>query len=285
LKCGLVLGLAVFVGCGPEKELPKEITISTGRERISSPVPPTSEPDALKITEKAIRAATDGHPERLERGKVSKVQSEGDIEWVVGDRRIVTNATRRIEAAWPDRVRVSYDLGVGTIRQITLGLRRPIGWERAVADNGASEVNGFDRAREQLLATDVLGQHWMPLLVPLADPAAVVFGAKTVTDDKKQPVDQILLALPGFPTYTLWFDPKTYYLVRVWYVRPDGAGVDETNVLHLSDHKSSGGLMLPGRMRYLKNGIPVEDWKVAEWEFVDSLPDSTFDRPPENEKK
>jgi hypothetical protein len=277
LTVGLAAGVMLLAGCGQEKELPKEITRSTVREEpVQAPIPASSDPAAKAVVERAIKAATDGHPERLEKFKAHKSVVKGQM---VLDSGAVTATTRRVEAVWPDRMRASFEFPVGDRKQVLIGMRRPVIWSSSFGGDGrGTDITPADRQRyEEIVATDAIGQCWMPMLVPLIDPKTVVFDAKK-EPALGQPGETVKVAVPGCPTFTLWFDEKTSHLGLVTYRHVEwNTPIDKR--LTLAAHKPQGGIVLPTRIDLSRNGRDVEQWEVVSWESVDKIDDAAFDPP------
>ena len=115
---------ASILGCGgPEKELPKDIGTANERgkeEEVVVPVPATSQPDAAKLIAKCIAAATEGHPERLERAKVNRLTEQGRL---LRETSFVPTR-RKIAAVWPDRFYFADESNAGAALKISIGLRQ-----------------------------------------------------------------------------------------------------------------------------------------------------------------
>src|SRR5688572_21113873 len=84
---GLLIAAVVF-GCGPAKELPDETPESTdrGQDSAAAPeaVPTKSDPAAVEIVDRAIKAHTQNNPSLLAKGKVSRVMASGDVKLPAG---------------------------------------------------------------------------------------------------------------------------------------------------------------------------------------------------------
>lgn len=282
LPVGLLAAAAVLTsqpGCGGTgKELPKVVT--AGEEDKSGPkvvVPEKSEPAATAVVERALKVTTDGHPERVQKAKANRLKMKGIV---VGPGRPIPTE-RHVTAVWPDRY-AQYDEmndGNGPTR-VMIRLRRPTIWVARSSGGETSVQEPADpKAQEAALAGEAVGRHWMGLLVPLADPKAVVFSAEKKTVGG-EPADVVKAALPGSPVFTLWFSEKTGLLGRVDFAQLEpGANVPIQKFFALLNHRAFGGMTLPARVEYWHNGLRVEEWNVDSWEFPDSVPDAEFDAP------
>jgi hypothetical protein len=147
---------------------------------------------------------------------------------------------------------------------------------------------------EKILTSDILGQHWLPLIFPLTDEKAkpVVFDFKTVSvkrlvDNKWVDVQANILkvgfhGMEDMPVYQLTFDAKTDALIGVDYKHEEAAQVIRHRLV-LADHKITEGLLLPNKMEYARNGEEVERWVVENWEFPTTIDNKEF-TPPAPEK-
>jgi hypothetical protein len=240
-------------------------------------VPEKSEPTAVAVVEKALKAATDGHPERLGKAKANRLRMKGSV---VGPGRPIPTL-RRVEAVWPDRFsqtdEMSPDSGLGTI---LIRLRRPVLWVGNVKEGKTTPAEVPDlKDREAALAAELVGRHWMALLVPLSDPKTVVFAAKKEPLNGL-PADVIRAAVPGSPVFTLRFDEKTGLLGRIDFSQVEpGSAVSTIKFFTLGQHRAFDGLMLPGRVEYRQNALPLEEWEAESWEFPERIDDAGFDAP------
>ncbi|HYH63637.1 MAG TPA: hypothetical protein VD866_02960 [Urbifossiella sp.] len=270
---------AFATGCGGSgKELPKEVPQSTEKDAPTAVVVPAkSEPAAVAVVERAVKAATDNNPARIERGKVNRLKLKGFI--VAPGRSFSSN--RRVEAVWPDRLALTDEFSSDSGLPTTLvRLRRPLLWVGNVRDGKATTSEMPDvQEREAALSAEMIARHWMALLVPLADARTVVFAArKDVLNGT--PVDVLRAAAPGTPVFSLWFDEKSSRLLQVSFAHVEPGNRSETQkVFVLLDHRAADGLLLPGRVTYWQNGRQVEDWTVEGWEFPERIDDAAFDAP------
>ncbi|MBX9625383.1 MAG: hypothetical protein K2X82_16375 [Gemmataceae bacterium] len=279
---GWLAGLAL-AGCGPEKEAPDAVRISSVPDTpVAEPVPKQSDPAAKEFVDRCLKAATDGHPERLEKAKTYTSTARGTYKWTDGR---FLGASRSVKGGWPDRFRVDHEFPTGQPRQHLIGLRRPAAWVYTSGPGGLSEYpvpNPKEFA--DAVAVDAVGQHWLPVLVPLTDPATVVFDYKK-QDLGTQQVETVKAAVPGCPVFTLWFDPKTSLLGVVTYTHQEaGPGARFQKRLGMVGHKPFGGVMLPTKLEFSRNGESVEEWAVDSWDLGAAVEDAAFD-PPKDGKK
>lgn len=274
-------GVALLTtGCGgSEKVLPSVVPENTDKSGPGAgvAVPEKSEPAAVAVVERAVKAATDGNAARVERAKVNRLKMKGTVMGPAGP----VPAKRKLEAVWPDRIAQADEFGADSGLATTLiRLRRPVLWVGNVKDGKTSAVE-FDepQARAAAVATEMVGRHWMALLVPLADARTVVFDAKKLALNNV-PTDVIRASAPGTPVFTLWFDEKSGLLLQVSFAQVEPGNREATQkVFTLSEHRAADGLMLPGRIQYRQSALPLEEWAVEGWEFPERIDDAGFDAP------
>lgn len=278
------VGLALLVGCGPEKKLPDK------EPPVVDPGPPAipteSQPEAREVVEHAVQALTDGHPERLEKAKVNRLVLEGLVRFPVPmtDQTVMAKTIRRLAGVWPDRLRFEQETPSEKPRLVLSGYRPAGFWLLAASDEGRPEPIplGNPQQQEEILRVDGVGQYWFYLLVPLIDPKTVVFEARTTRlpdpAGKDIEVEGIKVAVPNHPVFTLWFDRKTHLLARIQYPHSE-RGSPIRKMITIASHKPSAGLILPAVVRFDRNEFTVEEWNALSWEFPERLDESVFDPP------
>jgi hypothetical protein len=154
-------------------------------------------------------------------------------------------------------------------------LRRP---DLVVVSNGVPvDLRNID-VFERYFATDVMGQNWMPLLLPATDPKAVVFDLQAVTLERRA-LNVLKVSLDDFPLYQLTFDAKTDALERVDYTASMD-GTPRRTTMVFADHKPGpDGLVLPHTVECRHNNNVVEKWTVEKWEFPPAIGDEQFSPP------
>lgn len=274
----VVVAVPLLCGCGGGREKKLPTTVTAGSDKGSGPavtVPDKSEPAAVAVVERGVKAFTDGHPERLDKAKVSKVAMKGVVLRPTGPLATV----RSIQAVWPDRFALTDEFNEGGPTKVLIRLRRPVLWIGRQRDGQMSPAELDAKVYEAPTAADATGRHWMTVLVPLADPRTVVFDAKKQTVNG-QVWDVIKAAVPGCPVYTLWFDEKTGVLGRIDFTHHEPNRQSATlKVFTLSLHRPAGGLMPPGKVVYQEGAQVLEEWTVDAWEFPERLDDGGFDAP------
>jgi hypothetical protein len=273
---GVAVLLSTLSGCGQEKSLPtpdpEPESRGGGEQRV---IPAASEEQARQVVERAIRAMTDGHPERVQKTKVNRSTAKGHYYKLLNGQYQFVETHRVFQAVYPDRARADYDFKPEGY-QLTIGMRRPAGvWAKVT--NGPAPA--FDPQQfAEVVAVDAIGTHWMLTLTPLAEPKTVAFGFATASADGR-PYDTIKVSIPGYPVvFGLWFEQASARLTRVDYSHLE-AGVAVTKVIALSEHRPFAGLTLPTKIEYTRNGQIAEQWAVESWEFPDTIDDAVFVEP------
>ena len=177
----LVVAAGVVVGCGPAKELPDEVPRTTEPTEKPLAVPAASEPAAKALADRALQASPAASRNRPRSGKRPAGRFAG---------RARSAPTRPIEtvqteaAVWPDRYAAVVDMQLFGARSILrTWLLRP----NLTVMNGEQEQSLPNAAQsERELTADVTAQLWLPLLVPLTDPKAVVFDSRSPPSDSNR---------------------------------------------------------------------------------------------------
>ena len=270
----LVVGLVALAGCGPEKTLPDKVNLTPELPPVVI-LPTQSDPAAVAVVNRALAKATEGHPERISKAKAFRLSLKG----VVIRYGVEVATLRKVEAVWPDRLVQRDEYNAQGATELVIGLRRPVVWVRKRV-NGQLQADESPADQEKYAsaqARDAIGRYWLPTLVPLADPDAIVFGAKTEMVNGES-CDVIKMAISGSPVYTLWFGERSGYLGQIDFTHVEPGG-SVAKSFALSQHKAVGGIVVPMQIGYLHNGVKVENWTVDSWEFVDSIPEATFAPP------
>jgi hypothetical protein len=269
----LALALAPAAGCGgSEKELPKDVELppASNKEDAVIAIPAVSEPEAIKWVDKCIAAATEKHPERLEKLKVMRATFTGEVHGLGS----VMPSRRKNAAVWPDRsVFENESSNSGTSSRLVVADRQ--GAITYLLDGNPYEPplqKMFER--DKVVQAEWVGIIWMPIFVPLADRSTIVFGAKEQTIGP-QTWNTVQAAVPGLPVYTLWLDPRTHLLGAVTFNHSEGTQKVFKRCV-IGDRKKAEGVLLPVRFEYQRNGQPAETWTSVTWEFPEKIDDSEF---------
>lgn len=270
-----VVVAALVIGCGPEKELPTDAPKVGGPVVVQQIVPQKSEPEAKAVVERAVKALTGGKPELFLKGKYCRCVMKGQM-FSIAQPDQQNDANRTVTTVWPDRFFSANEwFAMGNRVLDEVWLRRP---GLVIANNGVSVPIANVELAERSLMTDFVGQNWMPLLLPAADPKAVLFDLQTVTLDRRD-LRVLSLSLGEYPIYDLTFDATTNALVRAEYTISQ-VGAPRRTMVVFSDHKPGpDGFVLPHRIECRHNGNVVEKLTVEKWELPATIPDDEFSPP------
>jgi len=276
---GWVAGLVG--GCQPAKEVPD--MLPKGTEPSTGPTIPTaSEPSAKAYIEKAAKAMTNGRPELLAKGKVSRAVFKG--RQFRQNQPAPFEVTRTIAAVWPNRLADIDEVQAQGVRTtVSAHLRRP---HFVMGQNGVEVPPPNLIEVERIFAADETAQYWMAFLLPVTDDKAVVFDLQardglTPGTGQKMPIQMVKLALGEFPVYQLTFDAKSDLLLRVDYITLQ-QGVHYQKRWNVTERKPGlDGLVLPTKVEFWQDERLAEQFDVEKWEFPASIPDTEFD-PPKN---
>jgi hypothetical protein len=277
----------IVIGCGPAKELPDDIPRSTdngrgeGDDRES--VPEKSDPAALEIVERAIKAHTQNNPTLLEKGKISRLTADGTIKIPVGEesQMQLVSGQRTFLARWPDEIKYTVAFKPPHSGTRVLILKSPFTWTGL---NGIQDPNLKPRSVEEDMRADGYGLHWLVLLFPLKVETTIVFDGRKGLGVGTPPADVVRVSIPGRPIYRLHVNPTSGLVVQIDYEHTYQLGHAHMEWI-LSDHKPFDGWLLPTDLKLGRTTDRprfrdvVEDWKAERWEFPDKLDDNAFNVP------
>ncbi len=270
---GVVFSIAVGIGCGPGKELPdapvRHKDVPGSADDPNGTPPAASQPAAKEVLDRAIKAITENDPGKLARTKVAKVTYQGSIR-TAPQASELTKAVLTIETVWPDLAFVTDDLKAESLTTtLAFVLHHPHGWLKIGPRLDQTPPLEVGRA----IRNDLSAWHWMMLGLPLNDPKLVAF------DLSKRPGGvAVKLALPERPVYLVTFDEMSGLPVRSEYY-PLEHSKRVRKVFRMSEHKSTGGLLLPTKIELTQDEVLVEQWAQPTWEFPESIDPSRFEQP------
>jgi hypothetical protein len=277
---------AIVFGCGPAKELPDEIVRPTDNDRGQDgkiAVPEKSDPAALEIVDRAIKAHTHNNRSLLAKGKISQVLATGTIKLPIqeGGALVPLQSRRTFFAAWPDKLKLTHEFQPNIPKTMTVILRGSFSWQGV---NNEQTANLNPQQAAENMRTDGFGLHWLVLLFPLLEENVVIYDARKGTGAGTPPADVVRVSIPGRPSYRLHFAPSSGFLTQIDYHQTDVTGPVLTEWM-VADPQEFAGIMLPTTMKMARTTERprfrdvVEDWKVERWEFPEKLDDNTFEAP------
>jgi hypothetical protein len=271
---GLVAA-AVVIGCGPGKEIPDEVPgpkalIGPASDPLG-PAASASDPEAKAVVDRAVKAITENVPGGLGKAKVSRAVYKGEMQ--LPQRSAMTKMERTIEAVWPDQALViiafKEEQPQTAAPSVSLGLNHNEGWMK----NGSALVPGNPADMAQIIQTDVTAQYWLMLGPALAETRLVAYDLKKTAGGST-----VKLAFPNMPVLRVTFEDKSGLPVQVEY-NPVEQQQRLHKVLKMSDHKPTGGLLLPAALELFQNDRLTERWATESWEFPEKIDPSHFEAP------
>ena len=202
---------AIVLGCGPAKELPDETPRSTengrggGESKIA--VPEKSDPAALEIVDRAIKAHTNNNRALLAKGKTSRVTANGTVKLTVteGGNLIPVPSHRTFLASWPDKLKLTHEFQAHIPGKMTLILRGAFSWQGV---NNVQTPNLTPQQTAESMRTDGFGLQWLVLLFPLIDENVVIYDPRKAGGVGTPPADAVRVSIRGRPIYRLHFDAE-----------------------------------------------------------------------------
>jgi hypothetical protein len=278
---------AIVIGCGPAKELPDDVPKSTansgGPGESRDVVPEKSDPAALEIVDRAIKAHTKSNPVLLARGKISRSTANGTVKLHVGEERQAQQVSghRTFLARWPNEIKFTLVFHPPHSGTRTLILKSPFTWTGL---NGVQDPNLNPRKVEEDMRADGYGLHWLVLLFPVKEEGNIIFDGRKGLGVGTPPADTVRVSIPGRPIYRLHVNPTSGLVTQIDYQHTDQLGPALTEWI-LSDHKPFDGWLLPTDLKMVRTTERprfrdvVEEWKVEKWEFPEKLDDNAFEAP------
>lgn len=235
------------------------------------PAPAKSEPAAVELVAQAIKAHTDGKPERLARLKTVAFSRTGMGRGLGADS---VPQTWTFDAAWPDRYRVRAEFPGPNLVTVAWS---PAGGGKTVSLANAEPAK-FPMKAEELkdYQLDATGE-WLWLLFPLVEPEAVLASAPEATLDK-QACPGVRLWHPQFTPAVVHFDPKTRLWKRITFEgREEGRTVvKEFTAIEMKPYE---GVQLPHRLAQNMGGSQYADWTLKTFEARAALDPKLFELP------
>lgn len=232
-------------------------------------LPTAARPDeAADLRDRVLKAAA-GDPADIQKFKLYTLQARGTSK-VTGE---ALPANFELVAVYPSKLKAAWEFGEGAGKNlVTICAADDRGWRRGnnfpVADLSAEELNDF--------RSDVYAVFASTLLTLTEKETKVTLGERSKVGP--DPVVSLKLTRRPYPEVTLSFDEKTLLLRKMAY-RSRENGVVTLKEMVYSNHKPTGGLMLPTTQSTYVRGQEVYTWKEMTFTFPDRLDAKTFERP------
>ena len=184
-----------------------------------------------------------------------------------------TPGVRESHIVWPSHYLAQFTLGEkpGTVT-VTLCTNGDQGWRSSTGTPpGDLSIAELNEMRIDIYAL------WVCSLLFLKE-GGTKFTA--IPDAKVEGVTckGLLINRRGYPDISLYFDSEKYLLRKASYKGRE-LGVAKQKELFFSDHKETGGLMLPTKSALRLDGKEVFTWTSIEYTFPDSIDKKKFAKP------
>ena len=234
--------------------------------------PAETDPAAEAVLGRLVKAHTGGKPEALEATKVYKLVRKGRFE-AEGSPGPAVWTTHGV---WPNQFRMDVELSrLGNVTNI-----------RAETDKTAWEVNPLKGVTvpTPMSPTDLdafktdARAEWWTVLAPLTDARNRVAALAEPAPVDGKPAAGVRVWVGGNQPVVLRVDEESNRLVRVEY-RISMASGDIPIGIRYVEHKTVGGLLLPGKFTYSLNNSVISTWDTADYEFPKQIPAEKFEKP------
>lgn len=281
----IIGGCVAVLGCGTTgcSDAPRTIVTAAPLQNTSTnnaktitfaKRPVESDPAAVEAIQKALRAHTGGHIEKLNKLKTVRLTLNGLMVNASGAR---IPSTVTAACVWPNRMRYVFENTGAERARLTIGRDGDELWmQNASAQNLAATRDSVPTQLRREVLNDSAA-YWFWLLGAISEPGAL-FQKRVDLGQGDKPLTAIQIWRDGFPDAVLYLDPETAKLARVIY-DGDVAGQRVQKRFDLSEEYVSGGITFPGKLLLSANDRVLGDWQVTSVEFPDSIDSQEFREP------
>ena len=268
MACTLTAGVCIATGCS---DAPRSIRTAKAIDSVAIDKPlelPTgtppekSDPVAAAIVAEAVKAHTNGKPERLDKLKRFKMVRTG----ILGGTQPQLWEYR---GEWPDRFRVDEPQSQMSIVRVGQD-----GWVSSPAQG--VRKNPLQEPYKRGVLADTM-YEFLPVLIPLADPTLVAapFADRTING---KPASGVWLSGKHLPRAVVHFDKESKRLVQCAFESYEGDAtvIKEVTIL---EYREVNGVQIPEKLTIKWNGRPAAEWTVTSIEFPVDLPAKVFEEP------
>lgn len=221
-----------------------------------------------ELVEKAIKQLQGDKQLDKVNGAMSKIRGSVQINGAP------LNVAGEIQNHGGDRQRIAVTIMIdGQNITFTSILSRDRGWHKINDSTVEMSDEQLNEAKESAYSTQV---SW---LLPLKDKAFNLspFGEIDISGRKAIGVN---VTRDKHRTVNLFFDKETLRLVRMdTIVQEEGTNKDVTEETTYSDFKAFDGIQHPTKVSIKRNGAAHADFEVDEFKFIETVDDSTFEKP------
>jgi hypothetical protein len=224
--------------------------------------------DAKPLIAKAIEAR--GGKANIEKFKAQTAKFKGTLTIMGND--LTMTGTTKVQS--PDKVRVEANMAAGgqdmKFAQIFNGTK---GWQGLNGEFQELDKDALHEASEEQYVnqiTDLVGLDNKDLKVQLLGESKV--------DDK--PAVGLRVSSPGHRDISLYLDKNSGLVLKTETKGKDPmAGNEYKSETYYSDYRKTGALMLPYKMKVLRDGAPFMTMEVSDITLAEKLDDKTFEKP------
>lgn len=275
-----LLGITSLAGCGCDGGKPAGV-LQTGKQKGGdSNLPPELavddkveiSKDAREIANKRILAAIDAHGQKIGQTRMRREIMKGAFSGIPAEQEITLSL--------PDSIRNNIKLRTPMGEQTpTIVVHGSSGWRADRGEVVEMPENEIYDIQNELYYLWVLTLR--PLLFggfdlrPLEEtkfrdrPMIGVRVTRIPSKEKKEP--------PRAPI-NLWFDKETKLLSRIAFVGRE-AGQQLVREVYFSEFKTFNDVKLATHIEEYRNGAPFLEWVGIEYEILDKMDESKFQRP------
>ena len=235
----------------------------------SAATPATAADDAAAVIEKAIKAA--GGKKALKKYKGSPFKGTGTVT-VMG---MTLEYSNDVSVQMPDKFRVSINLTINgqdfTVIQVVNGKKA---WTK-LGDAATIEMSKI----EQEIARKQMAVDYLATLLPLLDKKRYTMSVIGEAKVGESQAIGINVTAKGGIDVNLYFDKKTYLLVKQQYQTKNEAGAEVSQEVYLSKYKKVNGVPFPSSIRVDQDGKKFVTAEIAEAKILEKVADSVFAKP------
>lgn len=270
---GVVLGTIIGCGSNPETRKTTRALVENNPETVGFPKadpPAQSDAESKQIAAKIVAAHTNNNPAILSKikgvifGRSGKhVSSESSFNGLA--------MNFSLSATWPNYGRYTWTGMSPTPFIIRV-------YEKQVARDIPNAA--MQNPLPEKFYPDVqfhFYSDWLQLLVPLGEPESI-FAPGPAFKLGDQTLPSIRIWMPDKPQAILYYDPKTFYVMRIAYEGRE-LGLPIHFELAMSDHRMLNGLLVAHHVYVRANGRDQIEYDKATLEFPKEHPLKLFTSP------
>ncbi len=213
--------------------------------------------DARKTVDKAIKAAGIG-----DKVRAVTMKGKGTFYGMGGEFPYTGDWAYQL----PDKMRMNIENAFTMVVNGNKGWMGPAG--------GAMEMSAEQLAEQK----EAMYAEWVTYLAPLKGEGFTLAAAgETKVNDK--PAVGVKVSHAGHRDVTLYFDKDTGLLAKSEQTVKDESGKELKQESVIKEYAKVGDMKIPSKMLITRDGMKYIDGEMFDFKYLDSLPDSTFEKP------